>query len=89
MLHEFENMLRWYGGPPTLYFGASHVRHLKDFLKSPKLKQSYRDAFSRSEFVSVGESTWKMILKHIKGEKTLHSKQGPRKPMAGIFRQKA
>ena len=67
ILHEFGPELLQFGGPPTLYFGDSHILHLKAHVQKLHIEDKYKVAFNRSEFVGVGETTWAKIRDHIFG----------------------
>ncbi len=51
-----------------LFFGASHVHHLRYYVHSLLPDSSEKLAYNRAKYVTVGGSTWKAILDHIKGK---------------------
>ena len=67
IFHEFEPILSTHGGPPVLFFGASHIRHLKDYIFDLPLGCIEKMAYNRSRYISVGGSTWKEIVDHVRG----------------------
>ncbi len=67
ILLEFDDYLARNGGPHVLYFGDSHLNHLKDFINKGGLHRSVANAFKNSEFVAVGGTTWGRIEENVKG----------------------
>ncbi len=55
-------------GAPPLYFGNSHILHLKCHIQIEKLEEIYRIALENSACIGGGGSTWGKICKHIFGK---------------------
>ena len=64
-----ENLVDEKGGPPVLFFGPSHVNHLKSAMNQLAPDTKERKALKNVYYDGVGGTTWALIGKHVKGEK--------------------
>ena len=55
--------------PRHYFFGASHVKHLRDYISNIPVDSVEKKAYNRAKYVTVGGLSWSAILRHIKGEK--------------------
>ena len=67
MFEEFNQELEIFGGPPILWFGDSHLNHLKTYITSKDTEAKYKLAFNQSYFTAVGGTTWSDVINHVKG----------------------
>ncbi len=64
-----EHLVDEKGAPSVLFFGASHVNHLKSAMSQVDPKAKVKKALKNVRYVGVGGTTWELVEKHVKGEK--------------------